>query len=138
MSVHEMMLGHVHPPGHADGVPLSFEGLCVACSIWLYAMVGTDYGGDRLIRHFIDYYHDLGVPYDRFIFVLHHNPAFPDDATSSAKHSAVVTSTACKPSRTHLRTRSSWRVVSDSMMLPVQAMLGRLPSCAATISLSGA
>ncbi len=56
----------------------------LAHSIWLYAMVGVDYGGDRLIRHFIDYYHDLGVPYDRFIFVLHHNPAFPDDETSSA------------------------------------------------------
>ena len=48
-------------------------------------MVGTDYGGDRMIRHFIDYYHDLGMPYDRFIFVLHHNPAFPDDETSSAQ-----------------------------------------------------
>lgn len=49
----------------------------------MYALVGTDYGGDGVIRHFIDYYHDLGVPHDRLIFVLHHNPAFPEGPKSS-------------------------------------------------------
>lgn len=66
------------------------------CSIWVYAMVGVDYGGDAMIRHFIDYYHDLGVPYDRFIFVLHHNPAFSDDATSSEHVLAPVAASAYK------------------------------------------
>lgn len=53
------------------------------CSIWVYTMVATDYGGDQLLRHFIEHYHALGVPYDRFLFVLHHNPAYRDDPTSS-------------------------------------------------------
>ena len=71
----------------------------VVCSIWVYAMVGVDYGGDAMIRHFIDYYHDLGVPYDRFIFVLHHNPAFPDDTTSSEHSLASVVSSGCNHAR---------------------------------------
>ena len=48
-------------------------------------MVATDYGGDQLLRHFIEHYHALGVPYDRFLFVLHHNPAYRDDPTSSKR-----------------------------------------------------
>lgn len=109
-------------------------------------MVGVDYGGDRLIRHFIDYYHDLGVPYDRFIFVLHHNPAFPDDETSSASLQPLAAQNAggCLGSCQALRGSSTSKGTmiknecGDGTHLSVQATRALLHSCAGTTLRSGA
>lgn len=73
---------------YAAGGAVSASGIYTG-NIWLYAMVATDYGDDILLEHFIQHYHHLGVPYDRFLFVLYHNPTYKNDATSGYQRSVT-------------------------------------------------
>ena len=45
-----------------------------ACRVWVYTLVNTDYGGNRLLPHFLNYYHAHGITWRRFLVVLHHTP----------------------------------------------------------------
>jgi len=37
-------------------------------------MVSSDYGGDLLLPHFVNHYHQLGITYRRFLVLVHHTP----------------------------------------------------------------
>ena len=41
---------------------------------WVYTFVSADHGGDLLLPHFINYYHQLGITYRRFLVLVHHTP----------------------------------------------------------------
>jgi len=52
----------------------------VNCRAWVYTFVSADHGGDLLLPHFINYYHQLGITYRRFLILVHHTPGkFPRD-----------------------------------------------------------
>jgi hypothetical protein len=40
----------------------------------VYTLVNTDYDGNKLLPHFFNYYHGLGVTWRRFLVLLHHTP----------------------------------------------------------------
>lgn len=42
--------------------------------VWVYTLVNTDYDGSKLLPHFFNYYHGLGVTWRRFLVLLHHTP----------------------------------------------------------------
>jgi hypothetical protein len=44
------------------------------CRAWVYTFVSADCGGDVLLPHFINYYHQLGITYRRFLILVHHTP----------------------------------------------------------------
>lgn len=44
------------------------------CRIWLYGYVSADQGGEVLLPHFINHYHQLGITYRRMLILVHHDP----------------------------------------------------------------
>ncbi len=46
-------------------------------SAWVSTVVAADLDGERLLPHFVNYYHQLGVTYRRFLLLVHHDPAAP-------------------------------------------------------------
>jgi hypothetical protein len=44
------------------------------CRVWVYTLVAADYDGAALFPHFINYYRQLGIPYRRFLVMVHHTP----------------------------------------------------------------
>lgn len=40
----------------------------------MYTLVSADYGGEVMLPHFINYYHQLGITYRRFLVIVHHTP----------------------------------------------------------------
>lgn len=49
--------------------------ICVCeCRVWLYAYVSTEHGGEALLPHFINHYHQLGLTYRRMLILVHHDP----------------------------------------------------------------
>ena len=56
--------------------------------IWLYAFVFADHGGDVLLPHFINHYHQLGITYRRMLFVVHHDPSI--GSTTSLEKIATI------------------------------------------------
>jgi hypothetical protein len=42
--------------------------------VWVYTLVNTDYDGNKLLPHFLNYYHAHGITWRRFLVVLHHTP----------------------------------------------------------------
>ena len=44
------------------------------CRAWVYTFVSADHGGDLLLPHFVNYYHQLGITYRRFLVLVHHSP----------------------------------------------------------------
>lgn len=53
---------------------LLFLPAIVGQRIWLYAFVPADASGERLLPHFINHYHQLGVTYRRMLLLVHHDP----------------------------------------------------------------
>ena len=53
--------------------------------VWLYSLITTDYNGSSIIPHFIKYYSELGIPFDRFFVDLLHDPALPSDGLIKAR-----------------------------------------------------
>ena len=58
------------------------------CRIWLYAFVHADHGGDVLLPHFINHYHQLGITYRRMLLVVHHDPSI--GSTESLEKIATI------------------------------------------------
>lgn len=56
--------------------------------IWVYSLVAVDYGGSRLLGHFLQHYGSLGIADDQFHFDMLHDPDEPEGGlqvpTSSA------------------------------------------------------
>jgi hypothetical protein len=46
----------------------------LCCRVWVYTLVNTDYDGAKMLPHFLNYYHSLGVTWRRFLVLLHHTP----------------------------------------------------------------
>ena len=40
----------------------------------MYTLVNTDYHGNKLLPHFLNYYHGQGITWRRFLVLLHHTP----------------------------------------------------------------
>ena len=40
----------------------------------MYAYLSTDQGGDVMLPHFINHYHQLGLTYRRMLLLVHHDP----------------------------------------------------------------
>lgn len=46
----------------------------MASRTWVYTLVNTDYDGAKLLPHFLNYYHNFGITWRRFMVLLHHTP----------------------------------------------------------------
>ncbi|EFN55566.1 hypothetical protein CHLNCDRAFT_134048 [Chlorella variabilis] len=53
---------------------LCLAGNAVASRVWVYTLVNTDYHGNKLLPHFLNYYHGQGITWRRFLVLLHHTP----------------------------------------------------------------
>ena len=72
----------IHRPFQANSAATRRDGGEV---VWIYSLITTDYDGPKVIPHFIQHYHDMGIPNDRFFVDLLHDPALPDEGLKLAE-----------------------------------------------------
>jgi hypothetical protein len=50
------------------------------CRVWVHSVIPADHEAEALLPHFVNYYHQLGISYKRFLFIVHHDPSRHDQA----------------------------------------------------------
>ena len=64
--------------------------------IWVYSLVAVDYGGSRLLGHFLQHYGSLGIADSQFHFDMLHDPDEPEGGLQVPISSAPISQNSSK------------------------------------------